>query len=1244
MAVKAILFNIIIHLKQRYILFFIIFISLQIPIKCYQFFKAFNTLTNDIIILCEDGIIKYDPESETQKLIESYNIIKGIGNVEFLSISQFPLNNGGYILCRIQNYIYLLSQDANESYGFVYVPNIYNTYAELRYYINEENQKSFIIAYIMELKFNLLMYEINFPSFNETQLSFQKAHDIIYDNIIISSFIISCEIMNSSNKKNLLNCFVTNERNSIISLIFDQDNNFTLLNKFSNLTETSRISIITQNLSPDREKALVCYITGEAYLKCFIYNLEIENKKWNQSLKLIDNCLKNHNSKEPIYNNDKKEYLIYCYSPNNEISLIKLDQVFNIKYIDDQKCTILLRTDNYYTIISLSLFYDKYKEKYCLASYGECGNNYDKFRISSFDDNCNDILYESHLIDDKFSTLPLTSFPIYSSKPSVKTDLISTYIETSTLSNQNVPIISSQMTFSSKPSNQFVTSTLPNLFNHASSNPLNTSFPILTTSLQTSRPSIVIISSIYSISSIPIIQNTSHIPLNSYISKTTILTPSFINNTNNINFNIKDINFYEKGDILKGKINKTKEEIEKNLDDIIDQIEIGKRYEINGKDYNILISPVEDIDTFQSTHIEFSICEQILRKEYNISSDEILTILQIDFNKMNEKSLTNQVEYEIYNEKRKKLNLTYCKDIQIKVIYKIEEESLINKSMISYYSDIGIDIYDRNDSFFNDICYSNSEFDSDIILKDRVLDIYQNYSLCDNECTYDQIDIETMSVTCSCQVKTEINFEVSEPVFGKMVEETFKNSNFGVILCYKLVFDFKNKGKNIGFWIFLIFVSIHILCFIYYLIYNIKSVKIFVYKEMLKYNYLINISRINASPIKRKNIKKSVLFSKKNLNKENNNIEESKKSELRSSFSKNRILNENQPKIDSLFKRDKQRFKTEKKKNIKINNPILIFKYNYYNMNKSKNDSVKSLIRKNKKKLTKQNKKNKEENNKLRYKLPESNEDDKKCPGYYTFIQMNANNDKNNEPPESKYILNNYDYENAIKYDNRDFWRIYYIFLLYKEKIIKKFFFIAPLEIQPLRLSIFIFNYSCDFALNALFYLNQNISDKYHYEGEYLYWFTLVNNLTISIFSTLFSFLLIKALSQLINSKESLENLFRQHEKIMRKKKNYKVSSENKKIIYENIIKIFKNLKIKIICYIIIEFILLLFFFYYITAFCEVYKNTQISWISDSFISFLLSIPLELLISFFLSLLYMVSLKYKFEKLYNFVLFFYKIG
>ena len=323
------------------------------------------------------------------------------------------------------------------------------------------------------------------------------------------------------------------------------------------------------------------------------------------------------------------------------------------------------------------------------------------------------------------------------------------------------------------------------------------------------------------------------------------------------------------------------------------------------------------------------------------------------------------------------------------------------------------------------------------------------------------------------------------------------------------------------------------------------------------------------------------------------------------------------------------------KKNIKIKNPIMIFQYNYYKLNKSKNNSGKSLV-----KTTK--KKNK---NKIKKKINlESIEDNKNCPGYYILIQIDANNENNREPPESKYILNNYNYEYALEYDNRDFWRIYYIFLLSKENILNTFFFKASLETQSLRLSLFIFTYSCDMALNALFYFNQKISDKYHYEGENLFFFTLVNNLVISISSTLFSYILVKFFNLLISSKDSFENIFRPQEEKMRKNKNYRVNSKNKKIIYQNIIDIFRILKIKIICYIMAEFALLLFFFYYITAFCEVYQSTQTSLISDSFVSFLFSIPIEFFDSFLLSALYMTAIKYKFQKLYYIVIFFYELG
>ena len=550
--------------------------------------------------------------------------------------------------------------------------------------------------------------------------------------------------------------------------------------------------------------------------------------------------------------------------------------------------------------------------------------------------------------------------------------------------------------------------------------------------------------------------------------------------------------------------------------------------------------------------------------------------------------------------------------------------------MISQYSELGIDIFNSQDSFFNDICYPFSISNSDVILKDRVSDIYQNYSLCDNGCEYEQIDIQNMSVTCSCNIKTEINTEVSPPVFGEIVEDTFKDSNFGVIRCYNLVFSLDNKLHNIGFLILLLFVLAHIICFIIYFISGINSIVIFVQKEMEKNNYIIR----KSNPKKKKKVRK------KNIPENNSNSKNDFNSTLLIyQHKKNKIIQKNNKETKKISKKDKTKASNIKAKT-RNNQPIFIFNYkfdnNYYNskFNSSKknlnyNDKLKSN---NRKKTKKYNQPISKMNKELKF------------PGYYNLIQINANNSIKNKPPESKFILDNYDYEEAIKYDKRDFWRIYFICLLSKENILNTFFFKSPLEIQSIRLSIFIFSYSCDFALNAVFYLNQNISDKYHYEGDSLYIFTIVNNMTISVFSTIFSYLLVKSLNILTNSKESIEILFRKEEKKMRKNKEYKVNKNAIKNIYTNLLKVYKNMKIKIIFYIIIEFLLMIFFLYFVTAFCEVYKDTQLSWLYDSFISFILSIPIELLISFVISLLYIVSIRMKIKFLYNFVLFLYGLG
>ena len=107
----------------------------------------------------------------------------------------------------------------------------------------------------------------------------------------------------------------------------------------------------------------------------------------------------------------------------------------------------------------------------------------------------------------------------------------------------------------------------------------------------------------------------------------------------------------------------------------------------------------------------------------------------------------------------------------------------------------------------------------------------------------------------------------------------------------------------------------------------------------------------------------------------------------------------------------------------------------------------------------------------------------------------------------------------------------------------------------------------------------------------------------------------------------------------MKEDKSYIVNDERKLEIQRNINKILKNLKIKISIFFIIELILMIFYFYLSTAFCTIFKYTQINIIKDSVISFLLALPTSFLTALVLTILYKISLKYKIELLYKIILF-----
>jgi len=157
-----------------------------------------------------------------------------------------------------------------------------------------------------------------------------------------------------------------------------------------------------------------------------------------------------------------------------------------------------------------------------------------------------------------------------------------------------------------------------------------------------------------------------------------------------------------------------------------------------------------------------------------------------------------------------------------------------------------------------------------------------------------------------------------------------------------------------------------------------------------------------------------------------------------------------------------------------------------------------------------------------------------------------------------------------------------------------------------------------------------------------MHFFIYLNNLTISLSSTIISFILLFIFQSLTESSQKIKDLFLEQEELLKNNKKYKVNTKTKLEIQKNVEKILKCLRIKIIVFFILEFLINLFFYYYIIAFCHIYQSTQISWLIDSFYSYILSFIITLFISFVFSILYKLSIKYKIKILYKVMIFCYE--
>ena len=698
---------------------------------------------------------------------------------------------------------------------------------------------------------------------------------------------------------------------------------------------------------------------------------------------------------------------------------------------------------------------------------------------------------------------------------------------------------------------------------------------------------------------------------------------------------------------------------EEQLQSLQDQI---KKEVLNNKTYHgenniyqtenlvVQISKLEDqINNNNSSisSIDLGKCEEILKQKYNIPNDESLIIYKSDIK--SENSLSTFVQYEIYHpDTLAPLDINECsqEQISISVPVNLNEETL---NLYDSLSNSGYNLFDKNDSFYNDICATyTTKNGTDMSMNDRQNAIEEtggSLNLCQTGCQIKSFNSENMKIICDCEVKsTKTISSFSEIEFStNLMNNLFiglEYSNYKVIGCYKLLLDFESLKLNIGFVLMtIIFISLLIM-FLIYIIKGRRKLEYYIQAILKNKSVYINNrknlnKKLNAKSMS--NFKEKVKNIKGNVKSKNDKGNKTKAKDL-DNKRKSKDINKN--KSDGKNKKDKdnKKGKNNKKRDSKNMNKNLDKK-------KSRNNSLKNKIEKknappikknrikaeniNKNNLLQENisslnnmTKSKDKLNKTGFNnlniniipihninyqkskiIGKSNKKGNKYINNINLYNIKNKNEKNKSLTKSKkkknvldldYVnyhtlniqeMNNLEYNVALLVDKRTYFQYYCSLIRKKQQIIFTFIPIEDFNLVSLKISLFLVSFSLYLTVNALFFSDYTMHKIYTDNGYSDFLVHVPQILISSVISTVVNTIL-KQLSLSENSILSIKEI------------------KQVKLTYKKAKSIKVYLLIKFLLFFIISFILTIFFWYFISCFCAVYINTQIILIKDTLISF----------------------------------------
>ena len=174
------------------------------------------------------------------------------------------------------------------------------------------------------------------------------------------------------------------------------------------------------------------------------------------------------------------------------------------------------------------------------------------------------------------------------------------------------------------------------------------------------------------------------------------------------------------------------------------------------------------------------------------------------------------------------------------------------------FFNMGINVFNITEPFFNDLCIHYERNKADYVLEDRIEFFYQNYSLCNSSCNLSQIYMENYSYSCVCwpeveedssHHKKEHSMELDEHFslegLSQEMGDIFIESNLEVIKCFFTILKDKVILNNYGFVITTLLLVIQL--FASFFLYNhLNDLRLYVFRDLIKCKYNPPLRRGNT--------------------------------------------------------------------------------------------------------------------------------------------------------------------------------------------------------------------------------------------------------------------------------------------------------------------------------------------------------------------------------------------------------------